>query len=108
MFSSITPLAIQIYGIKGKSFTKLATILLILASNCRYHILISAINGKPLPDFTRVSIDTYPFDRLVLPRARCAGAGTPMIRVRPPCRCRNRNTEPNKEWYCWPMHAMLE
>jgi hypothetical protein len=82
-FSSITPLAIQKYEIKGKSFTKLATILLILASNCRYHILISALNGKPLPDFTRVSIDTYPSDRLVFPRARCGGTGIPMIHVRP-------------------------
>jgi hypothetical protein len=71
------------YEIKGKSFTKLSTILLILASNCRYHTLISALNGKPLPDFTRVSIDTYLSDRLVLPRARCGGTGIPMIRVRP-------------------------
>ena len=83
MFSSITPLAIQIYEIKCKSFTKLATILLILASNCRYHIFISALNGKPLPDFTRVLIDTFPSGRLVLPRARCGGTSTPMIRVRP-------------------------
>jgi hypothetical protein len=54
-----------------------------ITSNCRYHTLVSVLNGKPLPDFTRVSIDTYPSDRLVFQRARCGGTGIPMIRVRP-------------------------